>query len=133
MKSNFINNVSIANQSASVEFSTEFTAVTDNTLVDLLCQELQPQIKASEACVKSVSARIAREVERICDKSSRIQTSGEINSWLLTLAKHRIQKCLHYYKLGSQRGRVELHSSLGSMVYRHISTPNVQLGFDARY
>ncbi|MBW4601898.1 MAG: HetZ-related protein [Calothrix sp. FI2-JRJ7] len=133
MKSNFINNVSIANQPASIEFSPEFSAVTDNTLVDLLCQELQPQIKASEACVKSVSARIAREVERICDKSSRIQTSGEINSWLLTLARHRVQKCLHYYKLGSQRGRVELHSSLGSMVYRHISTPNVQLGFDARY
>jgi hypothetical protein len=128
MKANLINNVSFANQ-----HSVEFTLASNDTLVDLLCQELQPQIKASEACVKAVSGRIAREVERICDKSSRIQTSGQINSWQLTLARHRIQKCLHYYQLGSQKGRVELHSSLGSMVYRHISTPNTQLGFDARY
>lgn len=111
----------------------QLSAVSDQTLVDILCQELQSQVKASPACVKAIATRIAKEVERICDKSSRIQTSGEVNSWLLTLARHRIQKCLRYYQLGSQKGRVELHSTLGAMVYRHISNPNVQLGFEARY
>ncbi|MBF2065259.1 MAG: HetZ-related protein [Calothrix sp. C42_A2020_038] len=128
MKTNLIN-YTVANQPTSLEY----IAVNNDTLINLLCQELQSQIKASEACIKAVTGRIAKEVERICDKSSRIQTSGQVNSWLITLARHRVQKCLHYYQLGSQKGRVELHSSLGSMVYRHISAPNTQLGFDARY
>jgi hypothetical protein len=102
-------------------------------LQNLLYQELQPQVKASVGCVQAITNRISKEVERICDKSSRIQTSGEINSWQLTLARHRIQKCLRYYQLGSQRGRVELHSNLGAMVYRHVSAPGTQLGFDGRY
>lgn len=105
----------------------------NDTLAALLCQEMQPQVKASAACVKAIALRITKEVERICDKSSRIQTSGEITSWQLTLARHRMQKCLRYYQLGSQRGRVELHSTLGAMVYRHVSTPGSQLGFDGRY
>lgn len=32
-----------------------------------------------------------------------------------------------------KKGRVELHSQLGAMVYRHVATPNSDLGFDARY
>jgi hypothetical protein len=124
--SNFVNNS--VNNSATHNLTTN-----TNALGDLLYQELQPQVKASPACIKAIADRIAKEVERICDKSSRIQTSGEINSWLLTLARHRIQKCLRYYQLGSRRGRVELHSALGAMVYRHITAPNTQLGFDGRY
>ena len=105
----------------------------NNDLTTLLCEEIQPQVKANPNCVKAIALRIAKEVERICDKSSRIQTSGEIQSWQLTLARHRMQKCLRYYQLGSQRGRVELHSTLGAMVYRHVSNPAAQLGFDGRY
>ncbi|MBD2301576.1 HetZ-related protein [Nostoc sp. FACHB-190] len=104
-----------------------------DALIQLLCQEIQAQVKASSGCVKAVAQRIAKEVRRICDKSSRIQTSGQVQSWQLTLAKHRLHKCLHYYQLGSRRGRVELHSSLGAMVYRHVMPSGSEYGFDARY
>jgi hypothetical protein len=104
-----------------------------DALMQLLCQEMQAQVKASPNCVQAVAQRIAKEVNRICDKSSRIQTSGQIQSWQLTLSRHRLQKCLHYYQLGSQRGRVELHSSLGAMVYRHVTIAGSDLGFDGRY
>ncbi len=135
MKTNLANPASTASTPASalhVVAPAQISTASD-TLISLLCQEMQPQVKASTACVKAIAVRIAKEVERICDKSSRIQTSGEITSWQLTLARHRMQKCLRYYQLGSQRGRVELHSTLGAMVYRHVSTPGAQLGFDGRY
>jgi hypothetical protein len=83
--------------------------------------------------VQDVVGRIAKEVERICDKSSRIQNSGQIQSWQITLGRHRLQKCLRYYQLGSKQGRVELHSSLGAIVYRHVTVAGSDLGFEARY
>ncbi|MEB3218116.1 MAG: HetZ-related protein [Nostocales cyanobacterium 94392] len=106
---------------------------TNNVLIQQICQELESQVKATPETIQLIATRIAKEVERICEKSYRIQTSGQVKSWLFSLARHRLQKCLHYYQLGSRRGRVELHSTLGSMIYRHISLPGCQLGFDARY
>jgi hypothetical protein len=103
------------------------------TLVQLLSEEIESQVKASSRCIQAVVNRITKEVERICDKSSRIQTSGEIKSWQTNLAKHRLQKCLRYYQLGSRQGRIELHSSLGSIIYRHVTTAGSELGFEARY
>ncbi|MDB9540991.1 HetZ-related protein [Anabaenopsis tanganyikae CS-531] len=105
----------------------------DNSLRQFLYQEMLLSVKAASECVQAVSQRIATEVERICHKSSRIQESGEVQSWQLNLARHRLQKCLHYYQLGSRRGRVELHSNLGAMVYRHVATAGSELGFNARY
>lgn len=98
----------------------------------LLYQEMQAQVKAAPTCVEAVAKRIAKEVERICEKSSRIQESGQILSWQVTLARHRLQKCLSYYKLGSRQGRVELHSHLSSIIYRHVVAPSSELGFEAR-
>ena len=80
----------------------ELSANNTDILIQLLCQEMQAQVKAASGCVEAVAQRIAKEVKRICDKSSRIQTSGEIQSWQLTLSRHRLQKCLHYYQLGSR-------------------------------
>lgn len=111
----------------------EFSDSSSETLIELLCQEMQAQVKAAPRCVEALANRIAIEVERICDKSSRIQTSGEIKSWQITLGRHRMQKCLRYYKLGSKQGRVELHSNLGAMVYRHVTISGSELGFEARY
>ncbi|MBE9129386.1 MULTISPECIES: HetZ-related protein [unclassified Coleofasciculus] len=82
---------------------------------------------------RAVAKRIEQEVERICSKSDRIQTSGQVRSWQLTLARHRLNKCLSYYKLGSKQGRVELHSNLSVMVYRHVAQPQSQLKFSGRY
>ncbi|MEH2287761.1 HetZ-related protein [Nostoc sp.] len=111
----------------------EFSDSSSDRLIQLLSKEMQAQVKATPKCVEALAKRIAVEVERICDKSSRIQTSGEIKSWQMTLGRHRMQKCLRYYQLGSKQGRVELHSNLGAMVYRHVTMSGSELGFDARY
>ncbi|HEY9850921.1 MAG TPA: hypothetical protein V6D28_15745 [Leptolyngbyaceae cyanobacterium] len=102
-------------------------------------QELNTQIesdrgiKVASESLAALADRIAKEVERICRQSSRIQKSGEIRSWQLTLARHRMQKCLSYYNLGSRQGRVELHSTLGAIVYRYIAPMRQALNFQARY
>jgi DNA-binding CsgD family transcriptional regulator len=111
------------------------------TLRELLLEELRsalqnnglPPAKLESGRVQAVVDRIVKEVERICRKSDRIQTSGQIRSWQLTLARHRLQKCLSYYKLGSKQGRVELHSNLSVMIYRHVAPAQAQFNFSARY
>jgi hypothetical protein len=102
-------------------------------LAQFLLTEFQADLPNPSTSVKTVVHRIAAEVERICTKSDRIQTSGQIQTWQLTLARHRMQKCLTYYRLGSRRGRVELHSRLSAMVYRQIAPAKANLGFQARY
>lgn len=103
------------------------------TLTQLLSQELRSEIATPVGNVETLVNRIAAEVDRICHKSGRIQASGQGRSWQLSLARHRLQKCLSYYQLGSRRGRVELHSTLGSMIYRYVAPSRMQLGFQARY
>lgn len=102
------------------------------SLVQRLLTEFQAELPASTA-VQAVMTRIVVEVERICNKSDRIQNSGDVQIWQMTLARHRMQKCLNYYRSGSKQGRVELHSHLSTMVYRHIAPQQAQLGFSARY
>ncbi len=98
-----------------------------------LYQALNEHTKGKPAHIEVIANRIANEVERICSKSDRIQNSGESDSWLLGLAKHRLIKCVSYYELGSRRGRIELHSHLSAIVYRYISPPSAQLSFQGRY
>ncbi|MBH8562600.1 HetZ-related protein [Nostoc sp. CENA67] len=132
MKANLAN-LPISTSTFETRVSTEELAANNpDLLMQLLCQEMQAQVKATSGCVQAVAERIAKEVKRICDKSYRIQTSGEIQSWQLTLSRHRLQKCLQYYRLGSRRGRVELHATLGAIVYRHVTIPGSELGFEAR-
>ncbi len=108
--------------------------VSEDRLVEVLLQELQTALSVSaSASAEGVVRRIAVEVERICEKSDRIQTSGQLNSWRMTLAQHRLKKLLAYYRLGSQRGRLELHSHLSTIVYRHVARSDAQLGFQGRY
>lgn len=123
------------NQSSATQFyAPEFPQENDTQpLNELLLQELTEQIGVHSSRTQAVANRIAREVERICHKSDRIQTSGEVGSWHLTLARHRLQKCLSYYKLGPKQGRVELHSNLSVMIYRHVALAQSQLSFSARY
>jgi hypothetical protein len=102
-------------------------------LPDMLAEALQSEVKAPAAQIRDVAERIAVEVERICAKSDRIQQSGISESWRAGLARHRVSKCLYYYQLGSRQGRIELHSHLSSIVYRYITIPQSQLGFQARY
>jgi hypothetical protein len=102
-------------------------------LANQMEKELREKLQSSTKSVPDVAMRIAKEIERICQKSARIQTSGQIRSMQLELARHRMQKCLEYYELGSKQGRVELHSNLSAMVYRHIAPLRSRLGFQARY
>ncbi len=134
MKANLANLPTTPTSSVENHISgSELPATNSDFLTQMLCQEIQAQVKANSTSVQALAQRIVEEVVRICDKSSRIQKSGKINSWQISLARHRWQKCLHYYQIGSKRGRVELHSSLAAMVYRHIGDPRAQLGFNARY
>jgi len=102
-------------------------------LIEMLSLDLKAELKATESSIQSLAGRIAAEVERICQKSGRIQASGQGSAWQVSLARHRLQKCLTYYRLGSRRGRVELHGTLGSMIYRYVAPTRLQLGFQARY
>ncbi|MCY7337037.1 MAG: hypothetical protein LH613_12630, partial [Chamaesiphon sp.] len=110
-------------------------------LPEMLVEALQNQVKAPSDAhaprfnqqIRAVAERIAVEVDRICTKSDRIQNSGITESWRVGLARHRVSKCLYYYQLGSIQGRIELHSHLSSIVYRYITIPQSQLGFQARY
>lgn len=108
-------------------------AMDTEALAKQMEKELREKLQSTTKSVPDVAMRIAKEIERICQKSARIQTSGQIRSWQLALARHRLQKCLEYYELGSKQGRVELHSNLSAMVYRHIAPLRARLGFQARY
>lgn len=101
-------------------------------IFQLLSKEFQQSTKASEQNCHDVARRITTEVYRICHESKRIQASGTVESSALTLARHRLQQCLRYYQLGSNRGRVELHSTLSAIVYRYINPPQKQLSYQGR-
>jgi len=120
-------------QSGSEANPEELAVLQIEKLTQFLLAEFRSELPSLPASAEGVARRLAAEVVRICTKSDRIQTSGQIQTWQLTLAQHRFQKCLAYYKLGSQRGRVDLHSSLSAMVYRHVAPTKAQLGFQGRY
>ncbi|MDZ7959316.1 MAG: heterocyst differentiation protein HetZ [Aulosira sp. DedQUE10] len=101
-------------------------------IFQLLFKELQQLTKASERNCHDVATRIAAEVYRICNESKRIQASGAIENSAMTLARHRLQQCIRYYQLGSNRGRVELHSTLSAIIYRYINPPQKQLSYQGR-
>jgi hypothetical protein len=98
----------------------------------LLYDELRQFTRASEQNCQTVSARIAAEVDRICQESQRIQASGQVDTWAINLARHRFQQCLKYYRLGARQGRVELHSTLSAVIYRYISPAKGQASYQAR-
>ncbi|MCC5636235.1 heterocyst differentiation protein HetZ [Nostoc sp. CHAB 5844] len=101
-------------------------------IFQLLYKEFRQSTKASEQNCHDVATRITTEVYRICSESKRIQASGAIENSAMTLARHRLQQCLRYYQLGSNRGRVELHSTLSAIIYRYINPPQRQLSYQGR-
>lgn len=118
--------------SPTLSAETEVAGMDPETLASQLLTELLAKLKTGSKSAPEVANRMAEEVNRICQKSDRIQNSGKVQSWQLTLGRHRLQKCVEYFRLGSRQGRVELHAQLSSMVYRHISS-NQYLTFQARY
>ncbi len=98
----------------------------------LLFGELKSNTKASESNCHEVATRIAAEVMRICNESKRIQASGDIKSSAIALARHRLTQCMRYYQFGSNRGRIELHSTLSAIIYRYINPPKRQLSYQGR-
>jgi hypothetical protein len=108
------------------------TLIDTTALTELLKEELTLQLGSLPSNALTVINRLVTEVERICTKSDRIQNSGEVRSSQLTLARHRLSKCVEYYNLGSKQGRIELHSNLSVMIYRHIAPEKAQLSFAAR-
>ncbi|MGD1908063.1 MAG: heterocyst differentiation protein HetZ [Leptolyngbyaceae cyanobacterium] len=101
-------------------------------LSEKLFEELKQATHASAHSCRETANRLSQEVQRICTESQRIQASGEVDTWAMTLGKHRLNQCLKYYRLGSRQGRVELHSILSSIVYRYIAPNGVQVSYQAR-
>ena len=99
---------------------------------DLLFKQLRQSTRASEKNCREVANRLSQEVTRICQQSKRIQSSGEVEVWAKNLANHRLQQCLRYYQLGSNRGRIELQSTLSAIVYRYISPAGVITSYRVR-
>ena len=104
----------------------------DQKLIGYILNKLEPAINGSKKVIQTVATRLAIEVTRICRKSDRIQASGEVNAWQLSLAENRLNKYIEYYTLGSRNGRTELHSRLSAIAYRYIAPAQAQLGFQAR-
>ena len=103
-----------------------------DVIYQLLLAEFKQATTKSERFCGDVAQRLSDEVGRICVESQRIQDSGEVDTWALTLARHRLDQCLHYYKLGSKRGRVDLHSTLSAVVYRYITASTSNYSYQAR-
>lgn len=103
-----------------------------SALPETLYEALRERISAPERVCRAVTLRLGQEVLRICNESKRIQRSGEVDAWALSLGKHRLEQCLKYYKLGSRQGRIELHSTLSAIVYRYITPSQVQASYQAR-
>ncbi|MGB3207603.1 MAG: heterocyst differentiation protein HetZ [Crinalium sp.] len=101
-------------------------------IFQLLFTELQRATRATAENCREVAERIANEVARICHESKRIQASGDVDTWANSLARHRLQQCLHYYQLGSHQGRVDLHSTLSAIIYRYITPLGIPQNYQAR-
>lgn len=104
----------------------------DPSLVITIQQRFQSNLGRRPGGLTGVAQRMAEEVDRICRSSDRIKPLG---MWCVAahLTTHRIEKCLTYYRLGSEQGRVDLHSSLSAIVYRHVAPADSYLSFQGRY
>ncbi|MEM6425541.1 MAG: hypothetical protein AAF728_10335 [Cyanobacteria bacterium P01_D01_bin.128] len=102
-------------------------------LCGYVLQELLTAKLGNRRSVEQVAHRISVEVERVCQKSQRIQRSGKVEEWLKSLAQHRLQKTLEYCRLGSRQGRIELHGRLSAIAYRYIAPSHTPMGFQGRY
>ena len=97
-----------------------------------LFTKFQAETKATIRSCRMVAMRVTEEVDRTCVQSQRIQLSGEVQSWAMKLATHRLHQILKYYGAGSRGGRLELHSTLSAIVYRYITPMQVQSSYQAR-
>ena len=97
-----------------------------------LFTQFQAETHANERACRLVAMRVTEEVDRTCLQSQRIQASGEVQSWAMKLATHRLHQILKYYRAGSRGGRLELHSTLSAIVYRYITPMQVQSSYPAR-
>jgi hypothetical protein len=125
--------VHAANDTAAADETDTVPTANNHRLRQWIRQEFQAEMPSLSPRHQAIVNRIAAEVERICSKSDRIQQSQDPAAWQMTLARHRVSKCLHYFRLGSRQGRVELHSHLSSIVYRYVAPTRSRLGFQGRY
>lgn len=97
-----------------------------------LFDKFQAETRANVRSCRTVALRITEEVDRTCTQSQRIQASGDIQSWAMKLAIHRLHQVLKYYGAGSRGGRLELHSTLSAIIYRYITPIQVHSSYPAR-
>jgi hypothetical protein len=92
-----LENLPVSVSSRAKKYSTNTIIISEHQPLRVaLHQIITEQTKGSPSQINAIANRIANEVERICHKSDRIQSSGVSDSWLLGLARHRLSKCLYY-------------------------------------
>ncbi|NEO86121.1 MAG: hypothetical protein F6J87_17975 [Spirulina sp. SIO3F2] len=106
--------------------------VTVDRLIEELAAQLQQETNTNPQICHQVAKRLMEEVQRICQESPHIQTSGEIDAWGRTLMEHRRKQCLRYYQLGSRQGRGELQSLLSAIVYQYLKPPGQPSSYQQR-
>ena len=92
-------------------------------------KQVKAELKLADQRTRQVADRIAREVERTCSQGDRPYSIGRLQPRQIRLAQHRIKKFLLYYRLGSRQGRIELQSTLSTIVFRHFSGQDATLDF----
>ena len=98
----------------------------DWLIQNLLNLSTQVQVKSDPTTVKAIVERIVTQVESFDDNNSSTKNSIKVNTWKISLAQKRLKNCLRYYQLGSKQGRIELHSTLESMIYLQVAIPNAR-------
>ena len=104
---------------------------------DRLFRRLRTATTESEEVCRAIAGRIAQEVldyPRLTESGSQqnpepTPLSLQVDDSLDARIKHgrqRVNHCLRYYRMGSRRGRVELHSVLASLAFPHL----VRTGLD---
>ena len=86
-----LNSIPAASSEQTAEINT-LPSIDILALANFALKELQAEMKTASRSAQAVAMRIAKEVERICQKSDRIQISGEVEAWQITLASTGCKK-----------------------------------------
>ncbi len=89
-------------------------------ILQSLLTQLQQVTTASKENCYEVATRLANEVIRDCQQSDQNKSTEEIAIWVEKKVNYVLQQCLNYYNFGSKQGRIELQSTLSSIIYSHI-------------
>jgi tetratricopeptide (TPR) repeat protein len=91
-------------------------------IAQMLFNQLRRSTNAPEPSCQVIADRLATEIQQLCAED-KLAAGIDPRARAVALAKDRLKEYLHYYHLGSNEGRVELHSTLAALVYPYLVPP----------